>query len=129
VAEVVLDVDVEQGPVQHVIANFGDAVATEVRVEFSRALIGIGGSLDVSGLPLFKRLGVLRPGRTLRIFWDAAPTLFAQDRQSSPFVATVTWDEAHRRRQRARYSHDMSIYRQWPECVEPLTNAGRTNSV
>jgi hypothetical protein len=71
------------------------------RVEFSRALIGIGGSLDVSGLPLFKRLGVLRPGRTLRVFWDAAPTLFAQDRQSSPFVATVTWDEAHRPRQRA----------------------------
>jgi hypothetical protein len=118
-AEVVLDVEVERDRVHLILTNCGDAVATEVHVEFSRALIGIGGSLGVSGLPVFKRLGVLRPGRALRIFWDAAPTLLARRGETAPFVATVSWNERLRPRQRAEYHHDLSIYQQWPECLEP----------
>lgn len=118
-AEVVLDVDVDQDRVHLVLTNCGDAVATEIRVEFSRALVGIGGALGVSDLPVFKRLGVLRPGRVLRVFWDAAHTLLAQREHSAPFVATVSWNEPFRPRQRAEYHHDLSIYRQWPECLEP----------
>ena len=116
-AEVVLDLEVEHGCVHLILANCGDAVATDVRVEFSRPLVGIGGSLEVSGLPLFRRLGVLRPGRTLRIFWDAAPSI-SQRGEASPFVATVSWDERDRPGQRAAYHHDPSIYQQWPECLE-----------
>jgi hypothetical protein len=117
-AEVVLDVEVERDRVHLILANCGDAVATEIRVEFSRDLLGIGGSLGVSGLPIFKRLGVLRPGRVLRIFWDAAPTLLAHRGQTAPFVATVSWNERSRPRQHAEYHHDLSIYEQWPECLE-----------
>jgi hypothetical protein len=118
-AEVVLDVDVEQNRVHLVLANCGDAVATDVQVTFSRPLVGLGGSLDVSGLPVFKRLGVLRPGRVLRIFWDAAPALFSQRAQAAPFVATVSWSERLRPRQQADYTHDLSIYKQLPESIEP----------
>ena len=117
-AEVVLDVEVEHDRVHLILANCGDAVATEIHVEFSRPLLGIGGSLGISELPIFKRLGVLRPGRALRIFWDAAPTLLARGGQTTPFVATVSWSERSRPRQRAEYHHDLSIYEQWPECVE-----------
>jgi hypothetical protein len=118
-AEVVLDVEVEHNRVHLILANCGDAVATDIHVEFSRGLLGIGGSLDISGLPVFTRLGVLRPGRALRIFWDAAPTLLARRTESAPFVATVSWNERLRPRQRAEYHHDLSIYEQWPECLEP----------
>lgn len=117
-AEVVLDIEVERDRVHLILANCGDAVATEVRVEFSRELIGIGGSLAVSGLPVFRRLGVLRPGRALRVFWDAAPALFARRDHALPFVATVSWNERLRPHQRAEYHHDLSIYEQWPECLE-----------
>ena len=115
-AEVVLDVEVDGERVHLVLANCGDAVATDIVVDFSRALSGLGGSLDVSRLPVFGRLGVLRPGRTLRVFWDAAPSLFARD-QAAPFVATVSWSEALRPRQRADYHHDPSIYRTLPGCL------------
>jgi hypothetical protein len=115
-AEVVLDLDVEHGRVHLVLANCGKAVATEIVVEFSRALIGVDG-LDVSGLPVFKRLGVLRPGRVLRIFWDTAPALFGNGDRGGAFVATVSWDERGRPRQRIAYRHDPSIYRHWPQCV------------
>jgi hypothetical protein len=117
-AEVVLDVEIEKHRVHLVLANCGDAVATDVQVKFSRVLSGLGGSLDVSGLPVFKRLGVLRPGRALRIFWDAAPALFSQRAQTAPFVATVSWTERLRPRQQADYHHDLSVYAQLPEALD-----------
>jgi hypothetical protein len=118
-AEVVLDVEVERGLVHLVLANCGDAVATDVRVKFSRRLLGLGGTVDLSTLPLFRGLGVLRPGRTLRVFWDAAHTLLGAEEQNGPFVATVSWTERARGAQQAEYRHDLAIYREWPEAVEP----------
>jgi hypothetical protein len=117
-AEVVLDVDVDDDRVHLVLANCGTAVATDVRVEFSRTLIGLGGSLEVSALPVFSHLGVLRPGRTLRIFWDAAAALLHSREKAGPFTATVSWSERSRPHQRAQYHHDLSIYRQWPVSVD-----------
>ena len=112
-----LDVEVERDRVHLILENCGDAVATEIQVDFSRALTGLGGSVAISDLPVFKRLGVLRPGRVLRILWDAASALQSRRDQAGPFVATVSWNERRRPRQSVRYHHDMSIYREWPECV------------
>jgi hypothetical protein len=53
----------------------------------------------------------------VRIFWDAAPSLFGQRGQTAPFIATVSWNERLRARQQAEYRHDLSIYRQLPECL------------
>lgn len=116
-AEVVLDLDVEGGHAHLVLTNCGDAVAIDVRVKFSRPLTGIDGVV-VSALPVFERLGVLRPGRTLRVLWNAAPALLARRDQAAPFSATVSWRErSSRARQRAEYHHDPAIYRQWPESI------------
>ena len=117
-AEVVLDVDVEKDRVHLVLANCGDAVATDVQVKFSRALLGLGGSMRISDLPIFTKLGVLRPGRAVRIFWDAAPSLLAQRGQAAPFVATVSWGERSGARQQVDYRHDLSIYKQLPEALD-----------
>jgi len=117
-AEVVLDVEVERGLVHLVLVNCGNAVATEIRVEFSRPLKGLDGTLELSALPVFKHLGVLRPARTLRLFWDAAHTLLAHNGEREPFVATVVWQERGRGPQRAQYRHDLSLFREWPEAVE-----------
>lgn len=117
-AEVVLDIEVDRDCVHLVLENCGDAVATEIQVQFSQPLVGVGGSLGISDLPVFRRLGVLRPGRALRIFWDAAPTLVAGRGEAAAFVATVSWNERSRPRQRVEYHHDLAIYRQWPECLE-----------
>ena len=117
-AEVVLDVDVDGDRVHLVLANCGDAVATDVQVEFSCALMGLAGSVDFATLPVFTRMGVLRPGRTLRIFWDAASSLVGRGEETPSFVATVSWTERQRGRQQAEYHHDLSIYEQWPQCVD-----------
>jgi hypothetical protein len=117
-AEVVLDVDVDNDRVHLVLANCGDAVATDVQVKFSRGLVGLGGSLRISELPIFTKLGVLRPGRAVRVFWDAASALLSQKGHAAPFVATVSWSERLRSRQQVEYRHDLSIYRQLPQALE-----------
>jgi hypothetical protein len=109
----VLDVDIENDRAELVLENCGDAVATDVRVTFSRTLPGLCGTTDIARLPVFQKLGVLRPGRSLRIFWDAASAIFARD-AGAPFVATVTWSERSRPRQRVEYRHEPAIYRRLP---------------
>ena len=69
-------------------------------------------------VPIFTKLGVLRPGCVLRIFWDAAPSLLTHKDQAAPFVATVSWSERSRPRQQVDYRHDLSIYRQLPEALD-----------
>jgi hypothetical protein len=115
----VLDVEVARDRVHLVLANCGDAAATDISVEFSRPLAGPDDNAPVSALPVFERLGVLRPGQTVRIFWHAAPALLGEPEAIEPFVATVSWHERERRAQHATYRHDLSIYRRWPACVEP----------
>jgi hypothetical protein len=127
-AEVVLDLDVEDGRVELVLENCGDAVATDVRVDFSRKLLGIDGSLDLTRLPVFRNLGVLRPGRALRVFWDFAPALLTRS-DGAPFVATVTWSERFRARQGAEYRHDPGIYRQLPRCVGASESSSGSRSL
>jgi len=118
-AEVVLDIEVDRDRVHFVLANCGDAAATDVVVEFSRPLAGVEDGRPVTGLPVFTRLGVLRPGRSLRIFWNSAAALLGPRGAPEPFDATVMWNERERPRQHATYRHDVSIYRHWPACVEP----------
>ena len=118
-AQVVLDLEVADGCVHIVLANCGDAVATEVSVKFSRKLRGLGATVVISDLPLFKQLGVLRPGRELRVLWDAAPAIL-HGKEAEPFSATVSWGELGgdgRSRRSATFQHDPSIYRVWPERV------------
>ena len=119
-AQVVLDLDVADGRVHLVLANCGDAVATDVSVKFSRKLRGLGATVVISDLPLFKQVGVLRPGRELRVLWDAAPVI-VRGKEAEPFSATVSWSEPgrdSRARRSATYRHDPSIYRMWPESVK-----------
>lgn len=115
-AEIVLDVEVERGRVHLVLANCGDAVATEIRTEFSRPLVGPE-TTEVSALPVFRHLGVLRPGCMVRVFWDAAAALLAAGDRAAPFVATVSWRERTGAGHRAEYRHDLSIYRMLPQAL------------
>jgi hypothetical protein len=116
---VVLDVEVARDRVHLVLANCGDAAATDISVKFSRPLAWPDDEAPVSALPVFERLGVLRPGHSVRIFWHAASTLLGGCDGLEAFAATVSWHERERRAQRATYRHDLSIYRRWPTCVEP----------
>ncbi|MGE3107542.1 MAG: hypothetical protein AB7G11_01035 [Phycisphaerales bacterium] len=117
-AEIVLDIEFDADSAYIILANCGDAAATDISVRFSRALVGLGGSMNLSELPVFRSLGVLRPGQSIRIFWDAASTIFAAG-QAARFAATVTWGEAAGASRSATYHHDPAVFRALPRRVHP----------
>jgi hypothetical protein len=117
-AEVVLDIELDEaGAVHLVLANCGDAVATDVSVKFSRELRGIGDVPPVSALPVFRRLGVLRPGREVRVLWHSAEVLLKPPDEEEPFSCTVSWTERGGRRQESTYRHDLAVLAHLPTGV------------
>ncbi len=112
---VVLDLDYEAGRLHIVLANSGSEPALNVSVDFDRPLMGLGGSEDFATLPVFSDLPVLRPGKAIRLFLDAGPSISA----IGPFTATVRWQATSGASRRARYRHDTAIFRRWPEVIAP----------
>ena len=115
-ADVLLDVDYRHGAFELVLANIGPSPAFDVRVTFSRLLMGVGGRQEISALPIFERLAMLRPGNEIRIFLDSAAGVFRW-RGSRVFTATVTWRDEHDGQQRAKFRHDLDAFRDLPEIV------------
>ena len=114
-ANVVLDVDYREGAFELVLSNIGFDVAHDVKVTFSRKLVGAGGTV-VSALPLFQQLRTLRPGKEVRVFLDAALDVFRR-RPTNSFAATVVWRDPAGSDRKARYEHNLDAYRGLPEIV------------
>ena len=117
-ADVVLDVEFEDGLVFLVLANLGDAAAHRVRVRFDAPLRGLGGEKRIDRLRIFRRLEFLPPERRIRIFLDRSSLYFARKEQTA-FTATIGWhDDAGSRRSRVVH-HDLDAYRDFPYLEVP----------
>lgn len=112
---VVLDIDCGAGFFEMVLANVGRGVAHDVRVDFSRKVIGAEGRV-VTELPVFDRLRTLRPGKEVRVFVDSAVNLF-QRRKLNVFAATVRWTDSDGVEYKTMYRHDLDIYRGLPQMI------------
>lgn len=110
---VVLDVDYERGAFELVIANVGTTVAHDIKVTFTRSLVGAGGNV-VTKLPVFGHLRTLRPGKEVRIFLDSAASVFHR-RKTNTFGCAVTWRNSAGKDHKANYQHDLDAYREMPE--------------
>jgi len=117
-ADVLLDVEFEDGLFFLVLANLGDAAAHRVRVKFDAPLRGLGGEKRIDRLRLFQRLEFLPPGRRIRVFLDRSSLYFARE-EPTAFTATIGWrDDAGERRSRV-VSHDLDAYRDFPYLEVP----------
>ena len=112
-AEVVLDIDLTDGYFEIVLVNVGGGVAHDIKVDFSRTVIGVDDTA-ISALPVFQRLRTLRPKKEVRIFLDTAVDLFAR-RKLNAFGATVRWSDTTGSEHKAAYRHDLDIYRELPQ--------------
>ncbi|MFN0133862.1 MAG: hypothetical protein ACKVW3_15205 [Phycisphaerales bacterium] len=109
----ILDVDCDDARLYLVLANIGSEIALDVKVRFTPDLRGLGGEAVISDLRIFRGLGLLRPGKQVRIFWDSAPLLFAR-RGGTKFVADLTWRDEHGSKHASTYKHDAGVYRDLP---------------
>lgn len=114
---VILDVDYVNGAFVLVMHNIGSGPAFRPRVDFSRDLIGVGGEVVVSDLPIWQRLGLLAPDKSIRVFLDSA-ALVLRRKGSKRFRATVTYEDDDGKGHKHTYEHDLEAYRQMPRIEE-----------
>ncbi|MEZ4416034.1 MAG: hypothetical protein R3E10_09765 [Gemmatimonadota bacterium] len=109
---VVLDVDVRDGLVELVLENVGERPALEVRVQLQPTVRALGGEVDLDRLPLFERLGVLRPQGCHRVFVDRLAALLEQGPER--FRAAVSCKDERGRPWSWTYEHDLGAFRGLP---------------
>ena len=117
-ADVILDVEFEDGLLFLVLENVGFRPAHSVRVRFGGPLRGLGGQKRIDRLRIFRRLELLPPGRRIRIFLDRSALFFARE-EPTEIEARVAWrtDDGGRRSRIVR--HDLDAYRDFPYLEVP----------
>jgi hypothetical protein len=108
--DVLLDVVFERGLLFLELRNLGREPALDVSCAFDPPLRGLGGSRDVTELPLFRNVTLLAPGRSIRTLLDTSAAWFARNEPTSVRV-TVSWSTPAGGRRSARLEHDLSISR------------------
>ena len=107
--DVVLDVEFDQGLLWLVVANIGERPALGAQVRFDKPFRGLGGSVEVSALRLFRRIEFLPPGKEIRTLLDASSAYFAR-KEPTKLAATIAFrDDAGQGFER-RVVHDLAIY-------------------
>ena len=108
---VIVDFTFDQGLLFISLRNIGALPAYRVSVQFSEPIYGLGGTKEVSALPLFRNTEFLAPGKEIVTFLDTASSYFGRE-QPTHIAAEVSWfnqeDEVHR----AVIRHDLEIYRE-----------------
>jgi hypothetical protein len=117
-ADVILDVEFDDGLLFLVLRNLGDAPAHSVRVRFDEPLRGLGGEKRIDRLGVFRRLEFLGPRRRLRVFLDRSALLFARD-QPSRLSVRITWRTDDGARRSRSITHDLDAYRDFPYLEVP----------
>ena len=119
--DVSVDFVFEDGLLYVLVANIGERPALKVSCRFEPAFHGLGGSVEVSRLPLFRNIEYLAPGREIRTLVDSSAAYFARREPTKLEIAVTYRDEDGARRQ-ATIAHDLGIYRDLAYVV-PATEA------
>ncbi len=116
--DVVLDVEFDQGLLWLVVANIGERPALAAQVRFEKPFRGLGGSIEVSALRLFRRIEFLPPGKEIRTLLDASAAYFAR-KEPTKLAATIVFRDDAGQGYERRVVHDLAIYRDIAYVAEP----------
>ena len=100
----------EDGLLFLVVENTGDAAALDVSCKFRRRLRGLGGTEDLSKLPLFEHIAYLGPGREIRTLLDSSAAFFARA-EPTRVAVTTSYADASGRAYTSTVEHELAIYR------------------
>jgi hypothetical protein len=109
-SDVIVDFVFEEGVLYVTVANIGERPALKVSCRFEPGFHGLGGSVEISRLPLFRNIEYLAPRKEIRTLVDSTAAYFARKEPTKLQVAITYRDESGTRRQ-AAIKHDLGIYR------------------
>jgi hypothetical protein len=108
--DVIVDFVFEDGLFFLTVSNVGPEPAERVHVAFEPPFNGLGGSVSIPDLPLFRNIEFLAPARSVRTLLDSASAYFARQEPERVSVSISFADRAGRN-YKSGIRHDLSIYR------------------
>jgi len=108
--DVLLDVEFANGLFFLLVANRGERPAVAVSFRFEEPFSGLGGSQDMTRLPLLRKIEFLAPGREIRTLLDSSAAYFAR-REPTKIAVEIRWRDEDGARYERRIVHDLRIYR------------------
>lgn len=108
---VIADFVFDQGLFFIVVKNISDQPAYKVSVEFDHKIYGLGGTKEVSALPLFRNIEFLAPQKEIKTFLDGSDSYFAR-KQPTKVKAVISYRDAAGNEHRVTINHDLEIYRE-----------------
>jgi hypothetical protein len=108
--DVIVDFVFEDGLFFLTVSNIGPEPAERVHIAFDPPFKGLGGSVSIPDLPLFRKIEFLAPARSVRTLLDSASAYFARQEPERVSVSISFADRAGRNYKSA-IRHDLSIYR------------------
>jgi len=116
--DVIVDFVFEDGLLFISVKNIGTRPALAVSVTFDQRLVGIGGTKEISALPLFRNIEFLPPQREIRTFLDASASYFAR-KEPTRISARIGFRDQDGNAYAQDVVHDLEIYREIGYVVRP----------
>lgn len=108
--EVILEFLFDRGLLSVAVRNIGTRAALKVAVSFDQTFTGLGGSKEISSLPLFRNIEFLGPAREIVTLLDTSDSYFKR-KQPTRITARVSYLGADSRKYETTIAHDLEIYR------------------
>jgi hypothetical protein len=108
--DVIVDFVFEDGMLFVAVQNIGPHPALRVHVAFAPPFKGLGGTLCIPELPLFRNIEFLAPSRSIRTFLDSSAAYFGRH-EPEQITATISYSDRSGRKFSCTMLHDLGIYR------------------
>lgn len=109
--DVILDFIFDEGLFFISINNIGDKPAYKVSVKFDSKIYGLGGTKEISALPLFKNIEFLAPQKQIATFLDNSNSYFS-GKGPTKISARISFLDSAERKHVVTINHDLEIYRE-----------------
>jgi hypothetical protein len=109
--EVIVEFLFDRGRLFISVNNIGERAAVNVSVKFDKKIVGLGGTKEISTLPLFRNLQFLGPKREIVTFLDTSGSYFKR-KQPMKITARVSYQDADAQKYDETMSHNLEVYRE-----------------
>jgi hypothetical protein len=108
--DVIVDFVFENGMMFVAVSNIGQQPAERVHVTFDPPFTGLGGTVSLPELPLFRNIEFLAPSRSIRTLLDSSTAYFDR-REPEQITATISYFDRKGQEFCCTIRHDLAIYR------------------
>ena len=103
------------------VRNIGVRPAVGIAVKFDKKIIGLGGTKEISALPLFSNIEFLGPAREIVTLVDSSGSYFRR-KQPTKLSVQISYLDPQKQKYETTITHDLEIYRELSYVVSPATN-------